>query len=99
MVISGIGACALAAAYFVSDVPILDLALIAVAPLVLAFGALLPLKKLRPWVGTIIRLCFVLIPLGIALAFAVRQFQREASEKSSDPYSTAPQHLTQPLLA
>jgi hypothetical protein len=90
VVISGVGVCALAAAYFVSGVPIADLSLIAITPLLLAAGRWLPGAKRRPWLHFAIRLSIVLVPLGVALALAVRQFQREAVEKSSDAYSVAP---------
>jgi hypothetical protein len=89
VVVAGLGVCALAAAYFVSDVPIIDLSLIAIAPLLLALGRWLPWTK-RPWLRLSVRMVIVLIPLGIALAQAVAQFQREAAEKSSDPYSLIP---------
>jgi hypothetical protein len=84
-VIASVGICALAAAYFVSDVPILDLALVGVAPLLLAGSAWLPIR--RRWLRAVMRLVIVMVPLGVALALAVAQFQREAAERSADPYS------------
>jgi len=90
-VVAGVGACSLAAAYFVSDVPIVDLALVAIAPPLLAASGWLPLGKGRPWLRVLIRLVIVLIPLGIALGLAVKQFREEAAERSSDPYSMVPQ--------
>lgn len=91
MVVAGVGVCALAAAYFVSDVPMVDLVLVGVTPLVLAVGALLPNKGAGPPLRLAIRLVIVLVPLGIALGLAVAQFRREAAEKSADPYSGAGQ--------
>jgi hypothetical protein len=64
-----------------------DVSRLAVAPLLLAGGGMLPLKMTRPWVRVAIRLAIVLIPLGIALGLAVAQFRREEAEKSADPYS------------
>jgi hypothetical protein len=98
VVVAGMGACALAAAYFVSDVPIVDLSLVAIAPLLLAGGIWLPMGNLRPWLRISIRLVIVLVPLGIALGLAVAQFQREALEKSSDPYSMEP-HMSSRMFS
>ena len=88
MVVAGVGVCAMAAAYFVSDVPMVDLVLVGVGPLVLAASVLLP-NKGGPSLRLAIRLVIVLIPLGISLGLAVAQFRREAAEKSADPYAGA----------
>jgi hypothetical protein len=92
--VAGVGVCALAAAYFVSDVPILDLSLIGIAPLVLVGSRWLPIKK--PWLRVSVRLVIVLIPLGVALVLAIQQFNREAAEKSADPYSLVSPSQTMP---
>jgi hypothetical protein len=94
VVVAGVGVCCLSAAYFLSDVPILDLSLVGVAPLLLAASGWLPLGK-RPWLRVVIRLAIVLIPLGVALGLAAKQFRDEAAERSSDIYSVAPAALPQ----
>jgi hypothetical protein len=88
-VIAGVGVCMLAMAYFISGVPMVDLGLVAAAPLVLAAGAALPNNGSHPSRQLAIRLMIVLFPLGIALGLAVAQFQREKAENSADPYSEA----------
>lgn len=87
VVVSGIAVCALASAYFVSDVPMLDLGLVAIAPLLLFATRWLPLPR-RPWLRSAIRLIITLIPLLIALGLAVAQFKREAAENSSEEMSS-----------
>jgi hypothetical protein len=89
-VIAGVAVCALAAAYFVSDVPILDLALVAIAPVLLVASGWMPMNRARPWLRGLARLAILMVPLGVALALAIAQFQREAAERSADPYSMGP---------
>jgi hypothetical protein len=96
-VVAGAGVCALAAAYFVSGVPIVDLSLIVIAPLALAAGSWLPLKNRRPWLRVVVRLMIVLVPLIIALGLAIAQFRKEAAENSADPYALAPSAYWGPL--
>jgi hypothetical protein len=87
-VITGVGVCAIAGAYFISDVPALHLILIAAAPLMLLAGRWSPVRRL--WLAVGIRIALLLIPLGFALGLAVLQFRQEQADRSADPYSLGP---------
>jgi hypothetical protein len=86
MVVAGLGVNALAAAYFISSLPLRYVLLLAFAPAMLWLGKIPAIHRLRPWMRVGVQIVLLLIPLGIAAVLAVQQAKRDAAIEG-DPYT------------
>ncbi len=86
MVVAGIGVSALAAAYFISSLPVQYVLILATAPVTLWVGRIPAIRRLRPWPRVMVLIGLLLIPLGIAAGLAIAQAKRDAT-LNGDQYS------------
>jgi len=85
IVVAGIGVSALAAAYFISSLPLQYVLLLAFTPAALWVGRVPAISRLRPWLRSVVQIALLLIPLVVAAVLAVLQARRDAT-MGSDPY-------------